>query len=150
MGAKFVDSPDDLLEQSDILSLHVPLNNSTKHLINAESLQKLKPGAMIINVSRGGLIDTGALIDAIDSGKVGAVALDVYEGEAALFFEDLSEIPFERRRHLVDRRFQLLMSYPNVLVTPHGEEGKKGGERGFEKKKIKMLTRLLSLSLLNK
>lgn len=151
MGAKFVDSADDLLEQSDVLSLHVPLNSSTKHLINAESLQKLKPGAMIINVSRGGLIDTGALIDAIDSGRVGAVALDVYEGEAALFFEDLSEIPFERRRHLVDRRFQLLMSYPNVLVTPHGEEERgKGEERArarAEKKKRKVLTRLFSHSL---
>lgn len=61
------------------------------------------------------------MLDAIDSGVVGALALDVYENEAALFFEDLSEIPFEQRRHLVDRRFQLLMSYPNVLVTPHGE-----------------------------
>ncbi len=68
-----------------------------------------------------GLIDTSAVLDAIDSGVVGALALDVYENEAALFFEDLSEIPFEQRRHLVDRRFQLLMSYPNVLVTPHGE-----------------------------
>ena len=129
MGAKFVDSADDLLKQSDILSLHVPLNASTKHLISAESLRKLKPGAMIINVSRGGLIDTGAVIDAIDAGVVGALALDVYEGEAALFFEDLSEIPFERRRHLVDRRFQLLMSYPNVLVTPHGEKEGRGRAR---------------------
>lgn len=57
------------------------------------------------------------MLDAIDSGVVGALALDVYENEAALFFEDLSEIPFEQRRHLVDRRFQLLMSYPNVLVS---------------------------------
>lgn len=68
-----------------------------------------------------GLIDTSAVIDAIDSGIVGALALDVYEHEASLFFEDLSEIPFERRRHLVDRGLQLLMSYPNVLVTPHSE-----------------------------
>lgn len=68
-----------------------------------------------------GLIDTNAVLDAIDSGIVGALALDVYENEASLFFEDLSEIPFERRRHLVDRGLQLLMSYPNVLVTPHCE-----------------------------
>ena len=98
LGAKYVDSEEALLSQSDVLTLHVPLNASTKHLIDAESLQKLKPGAMIINVSRGGLIDTAAVLDAIDSGVVGALALDVYENEASLFFEDLSEVPFEKRR----------------------------------------------------
>ena len=97
-----------------------------------------------------------AVLDAIDSGVVGALALDVYESEASLFFEDLSEIPFERRRHLIDRRFQLLMSYPNVLVTPHGEvksferkEGE-GGGKGDERRRVqgeKKCSLSLSVSL---
>lgn len=118
-GAKYVESVDALLSQSDIVSLHVPLNDSTRHLINADSLKKLKRGAMLVNVSRGGLIDTPAVLDAIDSGVVGALAIDVYENEEKIFFEDLSEIEFQKRRHLVDRQLQLLMSYSNVLVTPH-------------------------------
>lgn len=103
-GAKYVSSFESLLSQSDILTVHVPLNDSTRHIINEESLKKLKPGAMIVNVSRGALLDTSAVLDAIDAGIVGALAIDVYENESQLFFEDLSEIPFERRRHLVDRK----------------------------------------------
>ena len=90
----------------------------------APSLQQFKQGAMLVNVSRGGLIDTEAVLDALDSGRIGSLALDVYEHEGDLFFSDLGDLPFTQRRHTWDRQFQLLQSYPNVLITPH-----QGGRR---------------------
>ena len=112
MGVEYVDLPI-LLTRSDIVSLHCPLLPSTHHLINAESLQHFKPGAMLINTSRGGLIDTRAVIDAIKSGRVGYFGIDVYEREDSLFFEDLSDTVIQ------DDTFQLLQSFSNVVITAH-------------------------------
>lgn len=112
MGVTYVDLPI-LLAQSDIISLHCPLLPATYHLINAESLQHLKPGSMLINTSRGGLIDTRAVIDAIKSGRLGYLGTDVYEEEEGLFFEDLSDEVIQ------DETFQLLQSFPNVVITAH-------------------------------
>ena len=112
LGMHYV-SPDVLLAESDIVSLHVPLTPQTHHMINATVLQEMKPGAMLINTSRGGLIDTEALIEALKSGHIGAVGLDVYEEEDGLFFQDLSD------RILTDDTFARLMTFPNVLVTGH-------------------------------
>jgi D-lactate dehydrogenase len=104
---------DELLRRADIISLHVPLMPQTHHMINAESLALMKPGVMIVNTSRGGLIDTEALIEAIAHGKVGAVALDVYEEEEGKFFLDLSDQVMD------DDVLARLMTFPNVLVTGH-------------------------------
>ena len=112
LGVTYVDLPT-LLGQSDIVSLHCPLLPSTYHLINAETLTHMKRGAMLINTSRGGLIHTRNVIDAIKSGVVGYLGIDVYEEEADLFFEDLSDTVIQ------DDTFQLLQSFPNVVITAH-------------------------------
>jgi D-lactate dehydrogenase len=112
LGVQYVDLPD-LLSASDVISLHCPLMPSTHHLINAQSIQHLKTGAMLINTSRGGLIDTSAAIAAIKSGKIGYFGIDVYEQEESLFFQDLSNNVIQ------DDEFQLLQSFPNVLITAH-------------------------------
>lgn len=112
MGVKYVELHE-LLSSSNIISLHCPLTKESYHLIDAESIQDLKPGVMLINTSRGGLIDTQAAIDGIKSGKVGYLGIDVYEQEGDLFFEDLSD------RIIQDDTFQLLQSFPNVLITSH-------------------------------
>lgn len=112
LGAEYVEL-DRLLAESDIISLHVPLLPSTEHIINAESLDRMKDGVMIINTSRGGLVDTVAVIDALKSGKVGSLGLDVYEEEGGLFYEDLSG------RVLQDDVFARLLTFPNVIVTGH-------------------------------
>ncbi|MEL7314918.1 MAG: NAD(P)-dependent oxidoreductase, partial [Cyanobacteria bacterium J06559_3] len=112
LGVRYVEIPE-LLAQSDIVSLHCPLLPTTKHMINADSLQHMKRGAMLINTSRGGLIHTRAVIEAIKSGQVGYLGIDVYEDEADLFFEDLSDIVIQ------DDTFQLLQSFPNVVITAH-------------------------------
>jgi D-lactate dehydrogenase len=103
----------DLLEQSDIITLHCPLNEHTKHLINETSIARMKPGAMLINTSRGGLIDTRAAIHGLKSGQIGYLGLDVYEQEEKLFFHDLSENVIQ------DDRILRLLSFPNVLITAH-------------------------------
>jgi D-lactate dehydrogenase len=102
-----------VLAQSDIISLHVPLMPATRHLINAQSLALMKRRTVLINTSRGGLIHTEALIDALKDGQLSAVGLDVYEEEEGLFFRDLSD------RILADDVFARLVSFPNVLVTGH-------------------------------
>ncbi len=104
---------DRLLAASDILSLHVPLLPETRHLINAHTLSRTKPGVFIINTSRGKLIDTTALIAALKAGQVGGVALDVYEEEEGVFFEDLSG------QVLLDDELSHLLIFPNVLITAH-------------------------------
>ncbi|MFN4293644.1 MAG: 2-hydroxyacid dehydrogenase [Thermoflexales bacterium] len=106
-------SLDELLAQSDIVSLHAPLLPETYHLINAEALAKMKPGAILINTSRGALVDAEALIEALKSGRVGAVGLDVYEEEDNLFFRDRSD------QIITDDVFARLMTFPNVLITGH-------------------------------
>lgn len=112
LGAGYV-SLEELLRHSDIISLHVPLIPQTHHLINATTLALTKPGVMIVNTSRGGLIDTEALIASIQSGHIGAVALDVYEEEEGKFFRDLSDTVID------DEILARLMTFPNVLVTSH-------------------------------
>ena len=111
-GVKYVPLTD-LLQQSDIISLHCPLTEETKHLINKTSLELMKDGVMVINTSRGGLIDTKAAINALKNGKLGYLGIDVYEQEEKLFFHDLSENIIE------DEVIMRLMSFPNVLVTAH-------------------------------
>jgi len=103
----------DVFKQADIISLHCPLNESTRHLVNRETLQLMKKGVMLINTSRGGLIDTKAVIDALKSRQLGYLGIDVYEQEEKLFFRDLSASIIE------DDTIQRLMSFPNVLVTAH-------------------------------
>lgn len=112
LGMRYVDLSE-LLRDSDIISLHCPLLSSTHHLVNAESVREMKPGVMLINTSRGALIDTRAVIDGIKTGKIGYLGIDVYEEEANLFFEDLSD------QVIQDETFQLLQSFPNVVITAH-------------------------------
>ncbi len=102
-----------LLAASDIVSLHLPLTPQTRHLLNAENFARMKPGAFLVNTSRGKLVDTTALIEALKSGRIGGVALDVYEEEEGVFFEDHSgEI-------LQDDELSRLLTFPNVLITAH-------------------------------
>jgi D-lactate dehydrogenase len=99
--------------QSDIISLHCPLNDQTKHIINDTTIAMMKKGVMLINTSRGGLIDTKAVIQALKSGQIGYLGIDVYEQEEKLFFRDLSSDIIQ------DDLIQRLMSFPNVLITAH-------------------------------
>ena len=104
---------DTLLASSDIVSLHIPLGPTTQHLLDAGALARMKRGAMLINTSRGGLIDSVALLAALKSGQVGSAGLDVYEAEGGIFFSDLSgEV-------LQDDVLARLLSMPSVLVTSH-------------------------------
>lgn len=111
-GVEYVDLAR-LYAESDIVSLHCPLTHETYHLINAYALKTMKTGVMIVNTSRGALIDTDAVIDGLKSGHVGYLGLDVYEEEQALFFEDLSETVIQ------DDTFVRLQTFPNVLLTAH-------------------------------
>ena len=104
---------DELLAQSDIISLHCPLTPETRHLIDGQALGKMQRGVMLINTSRGAVVDTKAVIDGLKSGKIGYLGLDVYEEEGDLFFEDLSE------QVLQDDLFARLLTFPNVLITGH-------------------------------
>ena len=112
LGARYVELPE-LLSQARIISLHCPLTEHTRHLIDARSLASLQPGAMLINTGRGALVDTPALIDALKSGQLGYLGLDVYEEEAQLFFEDRSDLPLQ------DDVLARLLTFPNVIVTAH-------------------------------
>ncbi|KAE8355982.1 hypothetical protein BDV28DRAFT_11751 [Aspergillus coremiiformis] len=103
----------DLLQRSDIVSLHCPLTDETRHIMNEENLSRMKKGALLVNTSRGGLVDTKAVINALKSGQLGGVALDVYEEEGALFYNDHSgEI-------IHDDVLMRLMTFPNALVCGH-------------------------------
>lgn len=102
-----------LFENSEIISLHAPLTPDTHHCINQKTIASMKDNCMIINTSRGGLIDTKALINGLKSGKVGFAGLDVYEEEADIFFHDMSG------KVLDDDVFARLLSFPNVVVTSH-------------------------------
>ncbi|MGQ8364255.1 2-hydroxyacid dehydrogenase [Glaciecola sp. 1036] len=104
---------DDLFEHSQIISLHAPLTQENKHLINAKSIAKMQSGVMIINTSRGALIDTRALIEGLKSGQVSKAGLDVYEEESEIFFKDKSNLVID------DDVFARLMSFNNVVITSH-------------------------------
>lgn len=104
---------DDLLQQSDIVTLHTPLSADTNHLLNLQRIEQMKHGAFIINTGRGALIDTDALIKALENKKLGGAALDVLEGEEGLFY-------FDYTGKSIDNQFLLkLQRMPNVIITPH-------------------------------
>jgi D-lactate dehydrogenase len=112
LGGEYV-RLDQLLAESDILSLHCPLTPETRHLIDEAAIAKMRPGAMLINTSRGAVIDTRAVIRGLKSGRIGYLGLDVYEEEGDLFFENLSD------QMIQDDVFARLLTFPNVLVTGH-------------------------------
>jgi D-lactate dehydrogenase len=104
---------DQLLELSDIISIHCPLNDGTHHLFNSIAFAKMKTGAMLINTSRGAVIDTAHAVEALKKEQLGYLGIDVYEGEEHLFFKDLSGTVIQ------DDLIERLMSFNNVLITPH-------------------------------
>lgn len=104
---------EELLAQSDVISLHIPLSPASRHLIDAQAIRRMKPGAFLINTSRGGLVDTRALIAGLKSGKIGAAGLDVYEEEENVFSHDLSGTVLQ------DDVLARLLTFPNVLITAH-------------------------------
>lgn len=112
LGMEYV-GLEELYRRSDIVSLHCPLNHETYHIINDYAIDSMKRGAMVVNTSRGPLIDSNAVINGLKEGKIGSVALDVYEEEADLFFEDLSD------QVIQDDTFVRLLTFPNVLITAH-------------------------------
>ena len=112
LGVNYVALPE-LLATADIITLHCPLMPTTHHLINVEQIARMKPGVMLINTSRGALLDTPAVIQALKTGQIGYLGLDVYEEEAALFFEDHSN------QGIQDDVFARLLTFPNVLITSH-------------------------------
>jgi D-lactate dehydrogenase len=112
MGVEYV-SLDDIWRRSDLITLHAPLTTETRHMIDPKAIASMKPGVMLINTSRGALVDTAAVIVGLKSGHIGYLGLDVYEEEEALFFEDLSS-------HVIqDDVFARLLTFPNVVVTAH-------------------------------
>ncbi len=112
LGASYVSLPD-LLGASDIITLHCPLTPQTRHLIDASAIKTLRRGAMLINTSRGAVIDTRAVIAALKTGVLGSLGLDVYEEEAGLFFRDWSDDVIQ------DDVFARLLTFPNVVITGH-------------------------------
>jgi D-lactate dehydrogenase len=112
LGVEYVQL-DELLGAADVVSLHCPLTPETHHLIDRRSVARMKPGVMLINTSRGGLIDTHAVIDGLKSGRIGNLGLDVYEEEARYFYEDFST------RLIHDDELSRLLTFPNVIVTSH-------------------------------
>jgi D-lactate dehydrogenase len=112
LGAHYAE-PGEIGARADIISLHCPLTPETHHIVNAKTLARMKPGALLVNTSRGGLVHTEAVIEALKSGQLGGLALDVYEQEAGLFFRDLSSTV------ITDDVLQRLISLPNVIVTGH-------------------------------
>jgi D-lactate dehydrogenase len=111
-GGRYV-SQDEKLSSCDVVSLHCPLTEQTRHIVNAETLARAKPGSILVNTSRGGLVDTEAAIEALKTGQLGGMAIDVYEQESKLFFQDLSSTI------ICDDIIQRLVSFPNVIVTGH-------------------------------
>ncbi len=112
LGISYVEL-NELLKNSDVISLHVPLNPETRHLINERSLSLTKKGVMLVNTGRGALIETRALIQALKSGHIGSAGLDVYEEEEGIFFQNLSD------QILQDDQLARLLTFPNVLMTSH-------------------------------
>ena len=111
--AEYIDDPLEIIRQADILSFHMPLTPDTYHIVNQETIPLLKDGVFIVNTSRGALLDTAAIVEGLKSGKIGYLAIDVYEVEDDLFFRDLSS------QIVTDDVFARLTTFPNVLVTGH-------------------------------
>ncbi len=112
IGVNYV-TLDALYQQADIISLHCPLNNESKHMINAQTLTRMKPGVILINTGRGALIDTKAIIQALKNKTIGSLGMDVYEEEENLFSQDLSDAIIQ------DDVFARLLTFPNVIITAH-------------------------------
>jgi D-lactate dehydrogenase len=112
LGVEYL-SLDEVLQQSDIISLHCPLTPATRHLVNADTIAKMKPGVMIVNTGRGPLVDARAAIAGLKTGQIGYLGLDVYEGEAELFFADRSN------QIVKDDVLMRLLTFPNVVITAH-------------------------------
>ena len=113
IGVEYAEDVRVLLRNSDVVSLHTPLTPETRYIIRDETIELMKPGCVLLNVSRGGLVDTRALIEALKSGRLAGVGLDVYEEEEGVFFEDLSS------EVLHDDELARLLTFPNVLITSH-------------------------------
>ncbi len=103
---------DELVARSDVITLHAPLNSDTHHILNRQRIWQMRPGAYVINTARGPLLDTEALIEALESGALGGAALDVLEGEEGIFYADYRDKP-------IDGNLSRLQGLPNVLITPH-------------------------------
>jgi D-specific alpha-keto acid dehydrogenase len=114
-GCRILTTPplDDLLRQSDLVTLHTPLNDDTRHLLNGRRIERMKPGAVVVNTGRGPLIDTEALVAALESGRLGGAALDVIEGEEGVFYADC------RGRPIDNKALPRLEKLPNVIISPH-------------------------------
>lgn len=112
LGVRYV-TLDELCQQADIISLHCPLNDTSRHMINEQTIARMKPGVMLINTGRGALIDTQAIIQALKNKVIGYLGIDVYEEEEHLFFQDLSEAIIQ------DDVFARLQTFPNVIITGH-------------------------------
>jgi len=112
MGVRYV-TLQELWSRSDIITLHAPLTERTRHILDAAAIAGMKPGVMIVNTGRGSLVDTAALIEGLKRGQVGYLGLDVYEEEEAIFFQDLSSDVIQ------DDVFARLLTFPNVVVTAH-------------------------------
>jgi D-lactate dehydrogenase len=110
---EYLDVGKEIARQADIITFHIPLTPEVHHLINAETIPYLKDGVFLVNTSRGALLDTRAVVEGLKSGKIGYLAIDVYEEEGDLFYEDLSN------RIVTDDVFARLLTFPNVLVTGH-------------------------------
>ena len=119
LGCQYVDTLDELYAAADVISLHVPLLDTTRHMINAASLAKMRPGVMLINCSRGGLIDSRDLITALKTGKVAGAGLDVYESEDDFFFRDFTTLADREAVPAFTYEFTLLRSFPELILTPH-------------------------------
>ena len=111
-------SLDELLNNSDIISLHVPYNKHTAYMINKETINKMKDGVVIINTARGGLINNTDLIEGLDSGKIYGAGLDVLDGEEFLFEENIFNSPIENAAKIIVES-KILSEKPNVVITPH-------------------------------
>ncbi|MBR4110994.1 MAG: hydroxyacid dehydrogenase [Clostridia bacterium] len=111
-------SLDDIYKESDIISLHVPLNDATYHMINKDSIKKFKKGAVLINTARGGLVDTEVVLNALEDGTLSGVGLDVIEGEELLLEENIFNSPIEKAGKLINESKRLLEN-ENVVITPH-------------------------------
>jgi len=112
LGGRYI-GVDELLACSDVVSLHCPLLDETHHIVDAAALARVRRGCVLVNTSRGGLVDTEAAVQALKTGQLGGLAIDVYEQEASLFFQDLSSTI------ITDDVIQRLVSFPNVIVTGH-------------------------------
>jgi len=110
---------EEIYAKADVISVHVPLLPSTTHIISEESIKQMKRGVILINVSRGALMSTTALLDGLGSGQVGGAGLDVYEHEKEIFFQNFSEMDDNARLKGFNHEFMQLRSLPNVIVTPH-------------------------------